>query len=386
MSLERDHKPVILVVDDEAEELGRGLVLRFADRAEVTVRHPSDIEPGDIEKAQLVLMDYRLDHWPERGTQPAALDVRTGMALATILREAADEMKPDRLTAVALHTAHLGEASGRIRPPYSRHVVARLNNLEWVFEKTDENRFDQILLMARAVQRLDSYWPTDPEASEARACELLNLGAGVGWFDRSWREVRECQPPIYELAGSIDGRRVAGGAHGVFFMRWLLHQIFPYPCFLWDVNWVAARLRMRVCDLERLLTSDCDFARDLDQLKYSGILAGFAGAHWWRPAIEDYAWALGGQESGNPKHFEERLRAKAGEDLHLAVPTDTVVCLDRDFLPQKVSSPQVAVRLRPDYWPAFADAAWMTIATVRDDQELKAMVEPLDQYRVEADE
>ena len=386
MRVERDDEPVILVVEDQPEELGRGLALRFADDAEVVVRHPSDIEAEDIAQAQLVLMDYRLDHWPERDGQPAAFDVRTGMALATILREAADEKKPDQLTAVALHTGHLSEASGRLRPPYSTHVVARLNNLEWVFEKTDEKRFDQILLLARAAQRLDGCWPTDPESSEVRARRFLHLDSEVSWFGRSWREVRECQPPIYELAGSMDGRPVAGGAHGLFFLRWLLHQVLPYPCFLWDVNWVAARLRIGVRDLERLMASNCDLARDLDRLKYRGILAGFLGPRWWRAAIEDYAWEIGYQESGTPTNFEERLRAKAGEDLQVAVPVDAVVCLNRKFLPEEVASPQDAVRLRPDYWPAFADAAWMRVATVRDDPELKAMVEPLDQYRVESDE
>lgn len=369
--------PVILIVDDEADQVGHSMVLAFTDRATVTVQHPSEIQRKNIEDAQLVLMDYRLDDWPERDTQCAAFDVRTGMALATILREAADEGQAERLTAVALHTGHLAQAGGRLRPPYSRHIVARLNNLEWVFEKTDDQRFDQILQLAEAAKHLGGGWPSASGEAVARAQELLRMDPETEWFDRGWREVRECQPPIHQLAGN---------PQGVFFLRWLLHQILPYPCFLWDINWVAARLRVRVRDLERLWTSNCDLARDLEKFQYAGILAGFLGPRWWRVAIDDYVWELGGDSSRASGEFESQLRKKAGEDLELVVPHDPVVCLNEDFQPIDVASPQDAVRVRPDYWPPFADAAWMAIDTVRDQKDLAAMVEPLDKYRVESDE
>ena len=60
--------------------------------------------------------------------------------------------------------------------------------------------------------------------------------------------------------------------------------------------------------------------------------------------------------------------------------------MDQDFQPHGVASPEDAVRVRPDYWPSFADPAWMRIDTVRGEAELSAMVEPVDQYRVAADE
>ena len=107
----RDEKPSVLVVDDQADDLRSGLKSRLDESADVEVLHPSGIRPEDLEEADLLLVDYRLDHWPERDTQPVAFNVRTGMALATILREAADEKSPDRFTAVALHTAHLSDAS-----------------------------------------------------------------------------------------------------------------------------------------------------------------------------------------------------------------------------------------------------------------------------------
>lgn len=375
-----DERPTVLVVDDEPDEIRSGLKLALVSHARVTVSHPSEIALSDLKRAHLVLMDFRLDDWEERDVQPVAFDVRTGMALAAVLREIADEETPERLTAIALHTAHLSDASGRIRRPHSRHVVARLNNLEWVFEKSedgpDPKMYRPVAQLAHAVQRLQGDWPLDSSASEARTRMLLNPDDDAEWSARAWREVRECQPPVYELGG---------GPHGVLFLRWLLHQILPYPCFLWSIDWVAARLRIPVGDLERLMASDCDLARDLERRKYTGILAGFLGDRWWRTAIEDYAWELGGESADGPSEFKDRIGGKAGEDLNLVEPRDPVVCLDRDFRPRGVASPQDAVRVRPDYWPPFADSAWMTIEAVSGDPELMAMVEPLDQYRVEPD-
>ena len=382
MNLEQGGRPFVLVVDDKADDLRSGLQLRLADQADVTVLHPSDVELEDLAKTDLVLMDYRLDAWPERDNQTsAAFDIRSGLALGTVFREVADEKAPDRLTAIALHTAHLLEASGRIRPPHSKHVVARLNNLEWVFEKqrteTDPDPYPQAIELARAVRCLRDGWPTEARASEARARTLLNLREEVAWFDRSWGEVLECQPPIHELAGA---------EHGILFLRWFLHQVLPYPSFLWDIHWVATRLRMKVEDLERLIDSDVGLAEDLRERMYTGILKEFMGKRWWRTAIEDYVWELGQGTSGNPNLFEERLRERAGVGLELIEISDPVVCLNRDFEPVDTASPRDAVRLRPDYWPSFADAAWMKIDTVVDDPALRAMVEPVDQYRLPADE
>lgn len=377
MSFEEDGRPSILVIDDQADDLRFSLVLRMEDCA-VNVLHPSQVDIGDLTGTDLVLMDYKLDSWPERDRQSdLAFDIRSGLALATVFREIADAARQDRFIAVALHTAHLRDASGRIRPPHSNHVVARLNNLEWVFEKrrkeADTDPYPQVAELARTVRKLGGGWPESAAASEARARELLNLVEEVEWSDRCWREVRECQPPIHELAGT---------EHGVLFLRWFLHQVLPYPCFLWDVHRVATRLKIRASDLRDLVVSDADLARDLEECRYTGILEDFLGGRWWRTAIEDYAWRLGRGEAGNANVFGDRLRERAGVDLELLDIDGPVVCLNRDFEPSGVAAPQEAVRLRPDYWPSFADAAWMKVDAVADDPTLRAMVEPMDQYRL----
>ena len=371
-------KPFILAVDDKPDELRSAMEAELNDRALVEVLHPSDIKQELLDKANLVLVDYKLDDWPDRDSQSTPFKIQTGLALATVLRELADTTTKDHMTAVALHTGRLTEARGGIRLPHAGHVLARLNNLEWVFANTDEERFDQIVLLAQAAQRLSRAWPADEPRSSDRARILLGMSEDASWFGRCWRDVRECQPPIHESG--------AGGA-GVLFVRWLLHQILPYPCFLWDAYRVAARLRMRVGDLERLVKADNALARDLEQRRYTGVLAGFLGDRWWRSAIEDYAWELADSSGSNSVRSMDNLCGKAGENLDLWQIDRPVVCLDDNLQPSaEFISPSDAVNLRPDHWPAFADAAWMKVATMIADRALRAMVDPLDEYRLPAED
>ena len=374
MISELRNTPFILAVDDHPDDFSSAMVTELKDVALVEVVHPSDIEQQHLDRANLVLVDYKLENWPDRDRQSTPFKIETGLALATVLREIADTTTKDRMTAVALHTGRLAEAKGGIRLPHAKHVLARLNNLEWVFANTDEERFDQMVLLAGATQRLSGRWPKGHAESKARAWALLGLDDNVDWSDRCWQDVRDCQPPIYEMAQE---------AHGGLFVRWLLHQILPYPCFLWDAHSVAARLRLSVDDFKRIAASDNRLAEELKALKYSGILAGFLGDRWWRSAVENYNWELVDASSGNADQLRASLSERAGMRLQLSAITHPIVCLDDNFQPKnKFFSPSDAVRLRPDHWPSFADAAWMDLGTVRNDSRLMAIVDPLDKYRV----
>lgn len=366
--------PFVLVIDDKPHMLRNVAATQESARADFEVVHPSEVERQHLEQADLVLVDYRLEEWDQRDTlKYIACQPENGLALAAVLREQADRFSQGRPISFALHTAHLREAQGRLAlaEASARHVVARFNNLEWVFPKTDARRYDQMLLLANATRQLPLTWPADSEVSAVRARTLLNMDEDVSWFSRCWREARECQPPIHELAG---------GGHGVLFVRWLLHQIMPYPCFLWDVNWVAARLHLPIEVLQRVLAEDSGLSRDLKSMRYSGILAGFLGDRWWRGALEDYVWKLGEGDMGK---LRAGLDDKAGENLEVVELEQPVVCLGSDLQPAtKLVAASAAVNLRPDQWPAFADSAWMDIETVADDPALRAMVDPLDEYRL----
>ena len=367
-------KPSILFIDDESDSLSSQVLLEITNRATANVVHPQDVEVSGLKSADLVMVDYRLDSWPGRDGQPVSLKPVTGMALAVLLREQVDQSQDGKLTAFALHTGRLEEIRGRLPSATAQHVLARLNNLEWVFTKAEPRRYEQMLLLADAVRRLPSQWPEDSDGSTSTVQRLLAMDEKASPFQRCWRDVLDCRAPIHELTA---------GGNGILFIRWLLHQAIPYPCFLWAEHWVAARLRIAVSSLRKVLAGNSNLAKDLKAMRYSGVLAGFLGDRWWRGALEDYVWMLTGGHSAEDRGLQEALMERAGMELEPIDRDPAVVCLDENWQPTgEFLSPMSAVTLRPDHWPAFVDSAWMDIETVSEDPDLLSMVDPLDRHRV----
>ena len=370
-------KPSILVIDDEPDDLRDQVDLRLNDQATTNIAHPHDVELSNLQDADLVLVDYRLEKWTERDIQSViSLQPATGLALAVVLREQVDRSDKDRLTAFALHSGHLGDIQGRLPPATAQHVLARLNNLEWAFPKTESRRYDQMVLLAGAVRQLPKNWPQDSKDSTSKVRHLLAMDEDNESFERCWRDVQECRAPVHELEA---------GGHGLLFVRWLLHQILPYPSFLWAEHWVAARLGISADALHKVIEGNSSLAKDLKAMRYSGILAEFLGLRWWRGALEDYVWELGGGRSAEEEEVREALGKRAGMKLESIDLNPAVVCLDKNLEPIGFRSPMTAVTLRPEHWPAFADSAWMDVETVRDDPTLLSIVDPLDLHRVSSD-
>ena len=227
-------KPSILVIDDEPDALCNEVALGLNNKASANVVHPHEVELSQLQNADLVLVDFRLDRWNERDAQSAiSLQPATGLALAVVLREQVDQSDTDELTAFALYSAHLSDIQGRLPLATAQHVLARLNNLEWAFPKTEPRRYQQMVLLAAAVRKLPRTWPQDAHGSTAAGQSLLAIQEDGKSFERCWRDVLECRPPVHELTA---------GGHGILFVRWLLHQIMPYPSILWAEHWVAAIL------------------------------------------------------------------------------------------------------------------------------------------------
>ena len=365
-------KPCILIIDDNTDQIRADFAITMEDDVIANVLHPDEIKSTHLEGANLVLVDYRLDKWRKRDSQSSiAFQLRTGMALAVVLREYIDSNTGaiDNTTAFALHTAHLDDIRGRLPILTAEHVLARFNNLEWVFSKTEERRFEQMNILAKAVQRLHRTWPQNLEDSAKSMKKLLNLNEDAPWADRCWQEVRDSRIPAYEMST---------GGYGIQFIRWMLHQIMPYPCFLWEKHWVAARLHISMDSLCRVVNGNSKLAQDLRKMRYSGMLADFLGGRWWRGALEDYVWEL---TQGNKTIAEllNSLKERADEDLESIVPNPAIVNLDVNFRPKNYfTTPLEAVRIQPDHWPAFADTAWMEIEDVKHKPENMAIVDPLD--------
>lgn len=366
---------ILIVDDDDAAQHALGL----QGRAEARTRHPNDVEADDLDWADLVLMDFRIEHWDDReALDQVALRPPNGLALAAVLREHADSQNADGddYTAFAIHTGHVGEISRRLHTSNkAAHVIARLNNLEWVFDKSDGTRFERSTELGAAVRAISNSWKEVEHGGVEAALErLLDLNGDMLWQSRAFDDVVLCQVPLSEFSA---------GTNGLLFLRWLLHSILPYPTFLWAEQWVAARFGITPSSLRTVLDGESDLAADIDACRYSGILRGFLGPRWWRAGVEQYAWDIRANEARDPDAFHQKLEERAGDTLERLAIASPVVCIERDLsTADELCSLEDAVRMVPDLWPAYAGTAYATIASVKDDPEFAAVVHPLDRERI----
>lgn len=371
--------PRILVVDDEdrIDEAERSLLKsQNVDVAEV---HPNDLIEDHLLNVDLVLVDYKLDSWSARDVAPIPISrqPRSGVSLASVLREHIRSLGEDRPTAIALRTAHLEALHGpRLSAEVSHHVIARLHGLEWVFEKSGPRRLDQMSILAGAAHHIPNSWPIDDQSAMDLAEGLLGIDADHPSFFHCLRDIVDCQVPLGALTSDGGGNR---------FIRWLLHEIMPYPTFLLDEHWVAASLSTSVDELQEVINDgQSRLAQDLDSIKYSGVLAGFLGTRWWHGKLASYIWELL-EEVGDDRHrLREELSRRADKQFSDTVP-DSVVVLDPMTLrPERtLASASGVARIRPEYWPGFASPAWLKIEAIRDNPALLALVDLLDRDQVE---
>lgn len=361
-------KPVLLFVDDEPDELSaQKLDLEGKKMAKVIVRHPRDVEEGDLIKADLALIDYQLDAWPERdGIQQISLEPTDGLALASILRRRLIKKGKASPTAFALHTGHFGAVAAPLPNENRHHAMARLINLEWVFKK--ETKWDQIAELGTAVQLLPRSWVKDNYAEAMpQLTKMLGINSRHPLQDQLIEDIEKCLPPIHEISE---------WSHGLSVLRWLLHRILPYPTFLWDRYYLAARLRIQPDHLESVFGDGGSLRKKFSSCEYKGVLSKFSGVRWWKSLIEEFLWKETGGKSADPDEVFA-LTTKFSKDLvSRSSPKDyPIVCLDEKYHPvSQFHSSKEAVRIKPDDWPAYASQAWTSISLANDSPKLKALV------------
>jgi CheY-like chemotaxis protein len=376
----------ILIVDDEPDKLTLDAPLNQVEGVTAKVLHPEDVERADINAADLVLVDYQLDddNWPQRQTRPIGCQPRDGLALASILRRHVHGTERISPTAFGILSSEVAKLAFPLPAENRLHVLARLNNLEWVFEKATLGKpsrlTEQVIELANAVGQLPAKWPKN-DAMEASKQLMKALGLNEDCVDHSQllEEVTACLPPIHELSE---------WSHGLAIIRWMLHRILPYPCFLWDSHHLAARLRVDHRWLTDSVSSDTGLARWLKPAQYTGMLQSFAGKRWWRGRVESLLWEATKQKSFDVDEVYTAVSAQIGTDAERSTPPDhPLVCVDTNFEPlEKFSSRTECVRVRPDDWPPFADQPWTTIELATGHPSLKAIVLSEDRGKLDVTE
>jgi hypothetical protein len=375
---ERTMRPNVLIVDDEPSDQ-RALILELEAHVDADVAGPEEVTQHQLDAADLVLVDYKLTNWREvfqsEPKLPIARQPTDGFALVAVLRAHAENV--ERPKAFALRTGHPQEISRPLPPDRREYAISHRYNLEWVFPKAGDDGMravQRIASLARAVRELPDSWPfNDPKLTQRIVHKLLAFPEDAEWGPRALVDVEACHPPVHELSA---------GTHGLAFLRWLLHQILPYPCFLWDSQRLAARLHVSHEVVNVAL--EATFGQLLEPYRYKGILTDFLGARWWKSGIEAFLWDFTDGNSFDMRAVRTALTEKGKIEVGTSDYDNPVIGLNSDlqFLPGLYEA-RDTVRIQPDDWPPYADEAWATVSSAKEDPKLAALVISQDRERLE---
>jgi CheY-like chemotaxis protein len=367
----RHLKPSILVVDDDIQD-ARTLRQRIGKAtADVAVETPDTVTRVHVNEADLVLVDYKLSNW--KGARAGVTSPPNGLALSAVLREQVN--RTSNVTGVALYSGEVDMISGRLPPEVRGFALARLNNLEWVFEKGDAHAHTGVVSLAQAIQQLPSNWPVVSSDATEDLYRLIDLKRSVPFFETAADDISACHPPIHELSTAT---------HALAVIRWLAHRILPYPAFLADEISLAARLRVDEKQLKRMLRGKSKLADALRGVEYRGILRELYGPHWWRSGLDDLAfkWTDG---IGSVEALQAAIARLAGKKVRFR-DSELVPGIDESYRAIELVPLSQALRLQVDDWPPFADDAWANRDRVADSDQLKGLVTHTDRELLDANE
>jgi hypothetical protein len=343
------------------------MVLR--EKARVAVVHPNEIAESHLRDVSVILVDLRLDYWPERDeAKSIAMQPKDGLAVSRVLRSFAANASLNAPKAYAILSANLDDLPAGSPVRGREHIIARSIDLDWVFSKAgpkgSDGLLNQVTILAEAVSSFPMEWPESVDASAALILELLGLKRMPPWHHRALEDLEACRPPLHDWANATNGMSV---------MRWLLHRVLPYPTMLLDSTYLAARLRVTPRSLRDALNDDA-VAKVLGRVEYKGILRNFDGARWWRAGIESLLWKWTAGNPFEPTKLADALRENLPAELS-HVEFQPVVILDDSFRPMDgLRSIEDAVEIQPDDWPAFADPAWIAREDAQSNPELVPFV------------
>lgn len=377
--MKTDNQPRVLIVDDQEDDRAEALIRELNQRSFVkaSLFHPDELTLNIVRDADLVLVDFILRSWPERSQlgEQIALQPSDGIALTSVLRRHISDLDRASPTAFAIYTGQLAALAKPLPPENRCHILSRLTNAEWVFEKYEQNLSERVETLARSVRQLPRTWSDDGRLELSRLLGLDNLEeSNAELVEQLIEDVYDCLPPVHEMSE---------WSHGLAFIRWLLHRILPYPCFLWTDLQVASRLQISPPVAANLLADESPLHKALRDSEYTGMLANFAGNRWWRRGIEAILWKQTDGRSFDPTAVREFVSNIAGKENMEQRAISHPAVIYNSYLEQfDIASADSAVRVRPDDWPAFADHAWVSEELARSDPRMHSIVIEQDRERI----
>ena len=362
--------PIVVFIDDHIEELTplSELVLEHG-AASSKVYSPADIDNELLAESDLVVVDYTLDAWiNEEDTEQISLQPINGIALTAVLRQHAHELKEFPPVGFALITGQ-AESLGNLPAERRPHIISRLFNLEWFFEKAQADKglatsnAKKIVSLATAIKQL----PLAVNDLDNIDALLDLLGVTNSSLEQRLRDsVLRCRPPIHHMAER---------SHGLMIITWLLHRILPHTAFLMNNMSLAARLRTTPEWIEASLSEDSLLFHLFSDYQYKGLLHDFDGVRWWRDGVEQLLWDITSGKSSNTEAIHTSLTQTGVEQPPIVEITRPVVTIDHNLVTEPFfSSVQDTVALHLDDWPAYAEPAYARKEMLEEHPDMKIYV------------
>jgi hypothetical protein len=361
-------RPAILLIDDQPDTVShfKTICEEFAD---LKIVDPSTVTYADLAAAQLVLVDFVLDEWKGKSAcSELALQPMDGLALTDVFKSHLRTTNNPTPIAFAVLSGELSRLTDPFPADSREHMVAQTTNLEWAFQKGKPNKAlaRQFVSLAKAVAQLPKAWPHDKLRDLQELLQkLLSIPREAVWRESAVGDVLKCHPPVRELST---------WSHGLAFIRWFLHNIQPYPCFLMDARQVAVRLRITYQSFQTALNASDPLVEQLKSSEYSGILSEFDGTRWWRSGVDALIWQLTEQEPFSASALAKKLSDISPNAVSITI-TNPVIRIDAEYQPvDEFIDASECVRLVPDDWPPFAEQAWAKRSDVEQDDRLAMVV------------
>ncbi len=377
----------VLIVDDKAHEQQIEALneqLTIAPNVHVVAKEPQDVDQSDLHDADIVVVDYVLNQigstWhASQSRYPFNRQPLDGLAYIAMLRshiKSPDEATDDLLKAFVLHTGRLDVlANGAQGIGHRLHVLARLNDLDWVFEKNDQTAEEKargIVAIGQAIRQASDLARTDPDNRGIRFRDLLGLDGSQtdvsgddyeDWRAAAYKQVQDALPPIHEYAEE---------SAGIAALRWILHRVLPHDCFLLSPAGIAARYGFDPHWLTGQLSTN--LAAAFKEARYAGILADFEKVgRYWRVGF-DVVLQKNGADTYDRDSVRATVRGLCGEDPVMVGMERPARYLTRElvYADDFVDSGSAA-RVLPDDWPPFADIPFARQKDLEGNSKLRAI-------------
>ena len=371
MTMTETGLPRILLIDDRNEYLGT-VANALRDSVEIITRAPGDVWYDTLSGLDVILIDWLLEDWPaRRGVSPTmypADGVAVAAVLQSVFRHQGQLGGQSNQPLIVLWTGELTALREGLPEGSPAHIVARRHAVDWVFSKDeiiDDAGATTNRLLSLAAARAALRAVAGPPKEIAQ--QLLNLASvPKSSRQRALDDVEAAFPPSEQQFESTSG---------LGFLKWLLHRILPYPCFLSDEIHLATRLGCTVESFRKSHEANTKFTHWLDDTRYQGVLDSFLGPRWWRAAFELTLWEqTKGQPFNTPRILEvlnSDFEAKL-EPLAIELP---VVCLDAtlNYSPTPYAFGET-IRVQPGDWPPYAEEARVSLETAKANDFIRSLI------------